>query len=777
MLLGWWLLATLTVAFVFLGGVQPSVQAALHLMVALGATIALAIPDRKLACAGVTHKWIFAGSFPLAALALGLVPVPRGVAAWVAPGLISARPSASWTSLATDVGRVPGELATAALIIGFGALVATWGASRFRRDETETALTVVTGALAASGLLHAGAGATSMLGVVRPDYFPSVFFAPFVNPNHAASAMLLGGPIAMGMVLNRDQPAWKRGLAGCVSVAAAALIASVGSNGALSAVCVIAVVWVVRGRNRLYIPVLPLALALMGGVQVWAGVSAWDDGSAISRAGLWRNSIAMVSDFWLAGTGGGTFEQAIRAYRTDHVFQTFAHTHNDPLEWLAETGGMGVIAALACATALWPGALREGRRGDGLVFGLLGLGLHVLVEFPLQIPGIALAAAGVGACVLAVFAEQRPASPRAVRGALVAVGLLQLPAAAWQAREAFVARAVEDVHAFPSDPARAARGARDLVRVGGGVRERLLFAAWSAETAGDAERAAEKALELHHRFPDQPDALRAAALVLARAGRYHDATTLLLRAAERDPSDYRPWVALARVAHVQQDGRLAASRWSEAFARSAPGTLDEAYTALPLGLFWLEAFERVDARYSAALAQKLVKEDDLEVALLACEQAAQLDPERYGDLLLKASVLVKLGRAGQAEPWVTEILARRPDDPYVLAEYALVLGALGRHEEATAAYLSGARGLAPLKLRALTSAEAAGGTRHAIELSRRFELEGTMDPALGLAIARLHQRAGDSSACVFEIERWRLIESSAGARAAALLQQCRADGR
>src|SRR5688572_30598780 len=95
-LLGVWLLGTLTVAFVFLGSVRPAVQASLHLLVAAGAALALAVPDRKLVSAGVTLRWAVAGLVALAALALGFVPVPRGVAAWVAPGLLAARPDAAW---------------------------------------------------------------------------------------------------------------------------------------------------------------------------------------------------------------------------------------------------------------------------------------------------------------------------------------------------------------------------------------------------------------------------------------------------------------------------------------------------------------------------------------------------------------------------------------------------------------------------------------------------------------------------------------------------------
>lgn len=775
-ILGSWLLATVGVAFVFLGGVGSAVQSSLHLLVAAGVGLAMFVPDRKLELAGVTIRWAGAALLLMAALAVGLLPIPRAVAAWIAPGVVAARPDSAWGTLAMDAGQVSSEIATFALVLGFGALVTLWGAARYRRDDTETAVTCVTAALAGSALLHAAAGAPSMLGLVAPAHLPTPFFAPFVNPDHAGAMMLLGGPVAVGLALNGEQPLWKRVLAVSVVLAALAVIAWIDSSGAVIAAGIVVALWMFRARGLLRPQLLLVALGLAVGAQIWAGSVAFEDGSAAGRARLWSDTVRLVVDFPLAGTGGGTFGEAVRAYRTDTAFVGFTHAHNDPLEWLAETGVVGLVAAAAALVFFWPGGLRSARRGDGFAFGLAGLALHACVDFPLQLPGVAMAAAAVAGLLVAVFGPQRKVSARLVRGALVAVGLLQLPAAAWQARDAFVSRARDDVYDYRVDPLRAARGDRDLSRAWAGGPERLLYAAWSAEHEGDADGAIDAALAIHARYPDRPDPLREAALVLARAGRYDDATTVLDRVTERDPADFRAWVVLARIARARRDDALSAQHWATAFRRGAPG-LDEAYAAFPLDLYWLQAFSDADAHYSADLARILVPSGDLEVALLACEQAARLDPHTYGELVLRAPILVALGRPAEAEAWLRDVLSRRPDDPAVLTEYADALEALGRHEEATRAWLKGARRQPALKVRALASAEVAGGATRALELARRFELDGAIEPLLGLAIADLRLRAGDSVGCTEVIERWRLTSSSVGARALELLSACRRAGR
>ncbi len=770
-MLGGGLALTLAVAFLFLGAVGEAVQALLHLMVAGVAALALALPDHKLQAAGALRRWVLGGSFLAGALLVGLVPVPRAIAAWVAPGLLAAQPQAAWMTLATDPSRVPGELATFVLVLGFGALVVVWGAVRHRRNEAEAAIILGTGALAVSASLHSLLGAQTMLGTIVPQkILPNGgMFAPFVNANHAGSVMLLGGCAAVGVLLDSDQGVPRRAIAGFTATAATYVLVSCGSVGAMLAGGVVAVVWLLRSRG-LRLGGVGLVVVLAVVFQVWTSAT-W--GFTSSRAVLWRDSSSMLGDFWLAGTGGGTFGEAIRAYRTDGTFWAFAHAHNEPLEWLLETGVVGAVAALLALVAVGRG-LSLPRRADGFAFGLLGLGLHALVEFPLQIPAIAMLAAGVAACLIGVFGPPSDAAPRSVRVVIFAVGLLQFPAAVWQAREAIVGRAADDVSRFGVDAELATLGARTLKISGASRPELLLFEAWAAERRGDPSASA-LALEVGAQFPDRPDALRQAALVLARTGEFADATGLLQRVIARDPSDYRPRVILARVALAEGDRLLARARWSEAFHRDAPQALfEEAYSSSPSGLIWLQAFSDADAIQSVRLAEFLVRKQKPDEALLALEQAAQLDPVAYRDHgLMRGPLLIAVGRPEEAEIWIEEVLSRRGEDANVLATYGSMLASMGRDGDATAAYLRAARVNSAHRAAALASAEREGGPERALEIARQFELDGDVDAGLRLEIAAVHLRAGDGVGCRAEIERWNLTTSLVGPRAASLLRQCK----
>lgn len=118
----------------------------------------------------------------------------------------------------------------------------------------------------------------------------------------------------------------------------------------------------------------------------------------ISREGrrvYYRNTLELVRDFPLAGTGKGTFLHAYNMYEKvdDHVRISFAH--NDYLEFLAENGVIagGSLAALGVGFAVLI-AVRWSRRrnnfskgiGLGALLGVTAVLAHGFTDFNLQIP-------------------------------------------------------------------------------------------------------------------------------------------------------------------------------------------------------------------------------------------------------------------------------------------------------------------------------------------------------------------------------------------------------
>ena len=113
-----------------------------------------------------------------------------------------------------------------------------------------------------------------------------------------------------------------------------------------------------------------------------------------------RTAIALVKDFPLVGSGGGSFYNVFIGYRTPQYGYTFVdHTHNDFVEIASDFGllGLGILGALVAltlGTVLRVMAKRRSVLPWGVAFGvakaIVGLLMHSTVDFNLQIPANAL---------------------------------------------------------------------------------------------------------------------------------------------------------------------------------------------------------------------------------------------------------------------------------------------------------------------------------------------------------------------------------------------------
>lgn len=144
------------------------------------------------------------------------------------------------------------------------------------------------------------------------------------------------------------------------------------------------------------------------------------------RFAIWSDSVRLIRDFPLFGTGMGTFEIVYRQYQTTLVDKVVDHAHNDYLEFAANTGFIG--AALFFIPIIYLlvrmiFAFLEDRRGYrrsitlGCIGATLAILLHSLADFNLQIPANALTFAvilGIGyrAAILDPRQEELEVFPR-----------------------------------------------------------------------------------------------------------------------------------------------------------------------------------------------------------------------------------------------------------------------------------------------------------------------------------------------------------------------------
>jgi O-antigen ligase len=114
-----------------------------------------------------------------------------------------------------------------------------------------------------------------------------------------------------------------------------------------------------------------------------------------ARPVVWSNTGGIVGDFWLLGSGLGTFEALYPAYEEVRTAGKYEHAHNDYLEYMAElgvvgffmlVGGIGMM--LVYSFLIW--RVRRHPEVKGLALGgmiaVAALLIHSITDFNLHIP-------------------------------------------------------------------------------------------------------------------------------------------------------------------------------------------------------------------------------------------------------------------------------------------------------------------------------------------------------------------------------------------------------
>ena len=113
------------------------------------------------------------------------------------------------------------------------------------------------------------------------------------------------------------------------------------------------------------------------------------------RPTIWGNTVGIIADFPLFGSGLGTFTSLYPAYEEVKMQVRYSHAHNDYLEYFSELGIVGMILLLGgilfilvtCFLA-WRERRRAEVKGLGLggIIAVVSILIHSITDFNLQIP-------------------------------------------------------------------------------------------------------------------------------------------------------------------------------------------------------------------------------------------------------------------------------------------------------------------------------------------------------------------------------------------------------
>ncbi len=369
-------------------------------------------------------------------LALQVVPLPAGLVRFLAPGSYGfreqyapefARMKFMSLSIVPAATLGAGLFLAALFILGFLVLKTV---SRGRQIRTILAVIVGAGVFQALyGLFELTRDDPRIL-FYRKLFSPDSVTGTFVNRNHFSGYLEMIVPLALGLAIARMNMMtfgvkgfreklllWtSKGILVNVLILAASVVMSLAivlSNSRSGLVVLAFTVflflgfsvaafsragfrqpWVGKTVRTTFLCVTILAITV--GVGSTIRRFALDDLLHEDRPQYWANTVDIVADFPLFGTGLGTFASAYNAYEKGSSSEMrLVHAHNEFLEYAAELGIVGAVILIGgvlgvAVSAYLAWRKRRNTQARALALGgivsLAGAGLHAVTDFNLHIP-------------------------------------------------------------------------------------------------------------------------------------------------------------------------------------------------------------------------------------------------------------------------------------------------------------------------------------------------------------------------------------------------------
>lgn len=461
------LLLVVLVAPWAMGAVSPVAVRLLTLLSLVAAAGTLLLQTRRGAARPSLPAW------PLVAIAflgaMQLVPWPQVVLRILAPG-----PARAWfpadPTVAAALGSVwrPISVAPDATAVGLGLWIGLVALAYLAAPAASSSRGAP---IAAVAVAFSGAALSVYAIVARTVFGPLLYgrfpvptvmpFGPFVSKNHFAGYVAMAAVLTLGLALHVVDREGGRGSAlswtesprayrvllalSAALVMVVAVFTSLSRGGLVSlAAGVVTLVALRLGGSgsvvKTVVPLVATALVLIvllpSDVQRRLGtlVDAPRDMASSFRLQTWRDSTQVVASSPWIGYGMGTFVDALPPFKSANGGLRIEHAENDYLEWLVETGLIGVVLGGFVFVGLFRAARRRldySARGrpralaTGALAGSVVLLVQSCVDFTTHIPSNA----ALFLLAVAMTCEMGPI--RITRIATFATGLALLGATAW----------------------------------------------------------------------------------------------------------------------------------------------------------------------------------------------------------------------------------------------------------------------------------------------------------------------------------------------------------
>lgn len=437
------LLLLIAVSYTLFAGGPPWTLVPLVLLAAVTVLIA---PRRTLSFPRIWRPLDLALVALMLGVAVQMVPLPPRLLGVLSPHAAELNASlrltplgkstTDWLPISINTGATAESLAN--LVLG---VVTFWIARGIFNAGGSTrwfcrALAVLGGAAAILGVVMRAVYPGMVFGMLQPAAHSANPFGAFVNRNHFGGWLLMmAGPVCGYLIAHlRIHPGYRQRLrvgirefmASGAMVTAILGLSIVGvllltlSRSAVAGLGAAALSGWMLGRRRLKIErtSLPTILVVTGVVMfsavLFVDINGWatrvsesfdvTEGES-NRTRIWRESLPIVGDYWLTGTGAGTFSDAMTKYQQTRIWvgsmnrwAHFNNAHSAYLQVVAEGGlllGIPTLVALAWLYRLGRRAVHEDR-GEmlwariGAAGGLVGMAVQSIWETSLILPANAI---------------------------------------------------------------------------------------------------------------------------------------------------------------------------------------------------------------------------------------------------------------------------------------------------------------------------------------------------------------------------------------------------